>query len=315
MRPCYHFRSSSSYSLREVTHGSSFSNKRLISLKYEWKYFGEIHERIDLANDEDTATAKIGRLPATIHSLHDTPMERNFSKDAAILEASLKRNTKDERTRFYLANTYNMLDRKEDAILLWAERVALGGWQEERYMSAIYLGGALDLYFRGMHGTKVRLATWEALLRADLVSYKAQDLSPVPISPEVIFSVYKKANMLLPYRKEALFHMARLSRTDTEDLNACTAYAEDALALPWYDENTLLADVNIYRYGVLDELCMCAYYVVNKSKVGEEACRQLTIVLAEMGDGKPVWMHSMLLKTQRHLDAYIVRRVQNEKAV
>lgn len=281
-----------------------------MSLRYEWKYKGKVHEVIE-AGDE-RANMLTGRLPQGIYSKHDTEMKRGFERDRVLLEAAIAEDPLDSRVRFYLGNTYNMLDRKEDAIVQWAARVRMGGWREEIYMSAVYIASALDIYFRGMVASKVANTTWEAMLAAGLVEEKQRDQSAdVPITGIDVLAAFRKAHEILPYRQEALFNMAKLSRIELNDLVACAAYSETARAQSPFNELTLMADRNIYKYGVLDELCKCAFYVPGKMDVGEEACRELILALEQGGARvmqEPEWMPFMLHEVENSLDAYKRRR-------
>ena len=255
---------------------------------------------------------RIGVLPEGIYSLHDSLMTRGFERDAVLLESALAENPSDPRSIFYLGNTYNMLERKEDAIEQWAMRISLGGWDEEVYMSALYLASVLDVYFRGKVSTAVRSRTWEAMLRPGLVQDKERNPGDdVPISPFDIFTAFKKANELLPYRQEALYHMAKISRADFSDLVACTAFAEAARAQGPYDERTLFADQNVYTYGVLDEICKCAYYVPGKFDIGKQACIDLLAALEQGQNAKraiPPFLVSMLQQAKYNLNAYTEKK-------
>lgn len=297
-----------------MTHGSEFANKRLVSTRYDWKYTGKVHEVIDFAYPIQSEDTLAGTLPRSIYSKHETDMSRRYDRDAFLLESAVEENPLDARSIFYLGNTYNMLDRKEDAIIQWTKRVVIGGWEEEVYMSAIYAASVLDLYFRGKMGTSLRNSTWEAMLEAGLVNDKPRDpAGDVRVDKNDYMTAFKKAHEILPYRQEALYNIAKLSRTDFDDLNACTAYAEEAQAKGPYNELTLFADVNIYKYGVLDELCKCAYYIPAKFDRGEQACRELMSALEEAKAREGIqndWISSMLVQTDYNLNAYRTKRIQ-----
>lgn len=121
-----------------------------MSSKYDWKYYGKVHEYIAPADnvaqaanataDNETFEDTTGTLPSSIYSIHHSEWNRGFERDAELLESAVAENPEDDRARFYLGNTYRALERNEEAIVQWSARIALGGWQEEIYLSALEIG-------------------------------------------------------------------------------------------------------------------------------------------------------------------------------
>jgi hypothetical protein len=269
-------------SLREVAKEQEFTNRRIINTKFPWKYFGKVHEVILPADDSLPEDAIIGSLPRSIYSIHESDQGRGFERDAALLESSVQEDPTDRRSTFYLANTYNMLNRKEDAILWWAKRINMGGWEEERYMSAYWIASAFDIYLRGK---SIQAATWNAMVSAGIVTEKL-DRKPadqVNVSAKDIISISKAAHLIIPTRQEALYLLAKLSRADLQDYESCVNYAELARDAGPYNENTLFANINIYKYNVLDELCVCSFFLPAKASGGQQACKDLIQLLESEG--------------------------------
>ena len=296
------------YSLREVARESEFSNRRVISTKFPWKYFGKVHEVILPANDSYAGKDTTGTLPRSIYSIHESDMGRGFERDAALLESSVQENPTDTRSTFYLANSYNMLNRKEDAIIWWAKRITMGGWEEERYMSALWIASVFDVYLRGK---PIAPATWDAMISANLVQEKIREPeAQVNVSIADLISILKAAHTIVPARQEALYFLAKLSRGDLLDYESCVNFAELAQAAGGFNETTLFANIHIYKYGVLDELCVCSFYVPAKRTIGQQACRDLIQSLENEGitetDGAED-LKQMLKLTRQNLKAHLIQ--------
>jgi hypothetical protein len=294
------------YSLREVARNSEFTNRRIISTRFPWKYFGKVHEVILLADDSLSGKETTGSLPRSIYSLHESDMERGFDRDAALLESSVQEDPTDARATFYLANTYNMMNRKEDAIVWWVKRASMGGWQEEQYMSLYWIASVFDVFLRGK---SIEATTWDALVSANLVEEKPgrDPKAEVNVTTEDLISILKIAHEVIPARQESLYTIAKFLRADKQDYAGCVDYAEQARAAGWYNDTTLFADLSVYKYGVLDELCVCSFYVPAKAEVGQQACKDLIELLEGEGVTETVGRQDkrdMLRQTRNNLKAH-----------
>jgi hypothetical protein len=273
----------SAYFLREVARDSEFTNRRVISTTFPWKYFGKVHEVILPADETFAGKDTTGTLPRSIYSIHESDMGRGFERDAILLESSVQEDPSDKRATFYLANTYNMLNRKEDAIVWWAKRTMMGGWEEERYMSAFWIASVFDVYLRGK---SIAPATWDQLVAAGLVTERPErdPEAQVDVSIHDLIAILKIGHTYVPTRQEVLYYIAKFSRADLQDYDSCVDYAIQARSKGPYNETTLFASVNVYKYGVLDELCVCSYYVPEKADtVGQKACKDLITLLVSEG--------------------------------
>lgn len=301
-------------SLREVARDSEFTNRRIISTRFPWKYFGKVHEVILPADDSFAGKDTTGTLPKSIYSIHESDMGRGFDRDAVLLESSVQEDPTDKRSTFYLANTYNMLNRKEDAIVWWARRASMGGWEEERYMSAYWIASVFDVYLRGK---TINATTWDALVSANFVTEKPErdPEAEVNVSTEDLISILKVAHEIIPARQESLYTIAKLLRADKQDYAGCANYAEQARAAGWYNDTTLFANINIYKYGVLDELCVCSFYVPAKAEVGQQACKDLIKLLEGEGVTEDVGrqdLRNMLRLTRNNLNSHRAQALAHE---
>ncbi len=148
-------------------------------------------------------------------------------------------------------------------------------------MSAFWIASVLDVYLRGK---SIAPATWNAMVSAGIVADKSRGNEAEKIVSTVdLISIVKAAHEIVPARQEALYFLAKLSREEWQDYTGCVDYAEQARAVGRYNETTLFANINIYKYGVLDELCVCSFHVPAKAIIGQEACKDLIRILENEG--------------------------------
>lgn len=341
--------------LRESCHGTQYSNKRIVSTKYGWKYYGKVHEYIAASPPTANYGAQCGALPPSIYSIHDSEFGRGFERDAELLEAAVEEDPEDDRTRFYLGNTYRALDRREDAVLQWAARIALGGWSEEAYMSALGIAMMMEEIVGEESEKRVlRDETWEVLIEINMADADAgeeeeekreenfsegksleaaasADVAITPLNEEKetmlhsrkvklsdVVTAYSKAHTILPYRQEAPFYLSRISRLILKDYESSCYFAEEAVKGGPYSDQTLFADRDIYRFQVPDELCTCGYYVPGKESVGQKKCEELIEALIEDGareEGAPGWAKNMLERVEKNLKFYTTNGSSGKKEI
>ncbi|KAL4536609.1 hypothetical protein Ndes2437B_g06021 [Nannochloris sp. 'desiccata'] len=295
------------YWLRESCHGTQYSNKRIVSTKYEWKYYGKVHEFIAASPRMDALYGtQCGTLPTSIYSLHDSEFGRAFERDAELLESAIKEDPEDTRARFYLANTYRALDKREDAIIQWGARIALAGWPEEAYMSALGIAMMMEEIVKEENDEKRALSddTWELLIEINMADTEeveekrneksegkasgggADAVDGVTLNKEKdkkenvtnrrkiqlsdIVTAYSEAHNILPYRQEASYYLARISRLLLNDYESSCYFAQAAIEGGPYSDSTLFADRDIYRFHIPDEVCTCGYHVPGKESVGQK---------------------------------------------
>lgn len=73
---------------------------------------------------------------------------KRFERDLVLLQRDFDKNPKNCRTVFYLAQTLHSLGRNDEAVQRYRERLELGGFEEERFVSAMWLAENLhDAYY------------------------------------------------------------------------------------------------------------------------------------------------------------------------
>lgn len=290
------------YWVEERSHGSTFHNMRLVNTAVEWRYEGAIHEHIRPVGGRSVLT---GTLPSTMYTLHDNTYDRGFENDAAILERELTDDPLNPRNNFYLGNAYSMLNRRADAVRQYMKRLALSGSNEEAYISALTIAKNLYSWFTG-------LVELDEQTIAVLKELKLMESSEP--SFEEVEAAFKKAGDVLPYRKEAWYHLAHLHWTQQGDADTCYKYALKAQIAGPHTFRTLFSDIKIVEYMVYDQMCTCAY-PAGEFLDGFKACDTLQTKLLALGSNLESWQQEMLAVTKIALQQFSVFHNRGEKLV
>jgi len=203
----------------------------------KWKWNGAVHEYIAPENPPVTQSVCskscwILATPGEGVRSRGVTQEEKFLKDANLLLAEHEKNPDDQRTIFYLAQSYRDAGsaHHEKAIEWYTKRADLDGWPEEKFY-AQYQKGKLMLYHD---------AYTFAEARAELM----------------------KACELRPSRSaEPLFELLRYQRTKKEFSSGCFFGMSATAFLNYPDSDTLFIDKMLYDWKLKDELAICLHYV------------------------------------------------------
>lgn len=118
--------------------GTDWDSIRLVKSSLPWKYEGVLHEVL-----VPQYSYSYSRLPKATN-LSDNSGARSkdpqkFIKDAQVLEKALLKEPDSQRYVFYLAQTYRDAGMPEKALENYQKRVAMGGWDQEVYMSLLQI--------------------------------------------------------------------------------------------------------------------------------------------------------------------------------
>lgn len=118
---------------------SKYYNMRLVKPKHGWRYNGVVHEWL-ARNVVDDNSSKPVRVPDNVCLYQDRTKDgmksyKRFYKDKILLENEYKKNPKDTRTVFYLAQTYSCINELPEAYRFYKLRTMMEGFFEERYYS------------------------------------------------------------------------------------------------------------------------------------------------------------------------------------
>lgn len=148
-----------------------------------------------------------------------------FQRDADLLTAALAKQPDHSRYRFYLANTYYDMEQHEAAIAEYERRLALDGWAEELFYSRYRIAQSL-----------LRLGREAEFVLTCLRCFEQH-----------------------PHRAEPLYLLAK-HFTDRREHRLGYHFASLGvhLAAP---PGGLFVEAPVYRWQLLDQMAVCAYYI------------------------------------------------------
>ena len=152
--------------------------------------------------------------------------EDKFTRDIRLLEEDLKENPKNERTHFYLANSYKNAGNLEKAIEHYKKRIAIGGWIEENWYSRLELGKC----YMKIRKEAEAIKTW-------LEAYGYH-----------------------PKRAENLYEIVKHYRIKGQQQLSYIFY-KLAKEIPYPSDNVLFIHKDVYNYLLDYEFSIIAYYI------------------------------------------------------
>lgn len=126
------------YNVRCVMGNLAYESTRVSRTGAGWRYVGPTHEVMLGPNKEPASIVAPG-----VTVFHDTSKRTRdkcipgWQRDANLLHAAVEKDPKDTRSMFYLAQSYEMLQKYPEAIDKYLQRIELGGWAEEVFISAL----------------------------------------------------------------------------------------------------------------------------------------------------------------------------------
>jgi tetratricopeptide (TPR) repeat protein len=223
-----------------IRHGPLYHRRaQLCSNRLAFHFRGVIHEFIEGPPGYSTGTVTGFYIQASTEGARSADPDK-YHKDAAILEQALY--TEDDpflrsRYTFYLANSWKDGGQYQRALDSYVRRAEMGGWDQEVFMS-LYYAGRMRERLHAEHVIETYLRAWEVCPR------RAESLHAA--------SCYCRAIG----QHHIGFMLARQGRTIVEP-------ADGLFIEPW-----------VYRYGLLDEYAVHAYWSGRYSEC-LVACEQL----------------------------------------
>lgn len=213
------------YQLRTELGDLGYYRTQLVRSSLPWRYEGVLHEV--LACESRFTQGKLEGLvnrPRTDGARSADP--EKYLKDAAVFEQALKREPRNTRYVFYLAQSYRDAGLDEASLAQYRRRATLGGWEEEVWYSMFQIACQL-----------------EKLARPE---------------PEVL-TAYLDAHQLRPQRAESLCELARYLRLRSKHALAYV-FARQAAETAMTGD-TLFVHTSTYGWRARDEWSIAAYYV------------------------------------------------------
>lgn len=226
------------YQFRCELDGWQYLRNALVCAQQPWRWEGVLHEYLT-----QDAPHRWAALPAvTIVVARDGARARagdTYLRDIEVLERAVRDEPANTRYRFYLAQSYRDAGKLDDSIRVYAERAAMGGWDEEVWFSQFQI----------------------AVLRE-----RRGD------APGAVREAYLLAYQARPTRAEPLCELARYHRLRGEFALA-HLFAQQSAAMK-RPADALFVDESVYAWRALDELVVSAYYV-GAIEQGAQALRRL----------------------------------------
>jgi tetratricopeptide (TPR) repeat protein len=229
------------YNLQQHNGSVVYWNNRILKVANQWSVVGRTHEYY---------TSKI---PASYENLttlnlddRNDGMNRSdkFARDIVLLMEDLIENPKNQRSMFYLGESYRNRGNKEKgdyqrAISYYEKHIATGSWEEEMWYSHYAIG----LCYESLGDTP-------KMLHAFMEAYQRR-----------------------PWRAEPLFHIANHYRHKNNHWSAML-YFKRAVDMPFPNQDSLFVDKHVYNYQIPYEMSISAYYVGDK-EVGYKCVQKL----------------------------------------
>lgn len=213
-----------------------YYNIRLIKPNIGFRYKGSVHEYIEVP-----PRAIIGKLNGDVTLYQDRVKDNDgksqtrWKKDLVLLKKDIARNPNNGRTQYYLAQTYDCLNMKKDAMFFYKQRANnKDGFFEERFNSMMKCG---ELERDEDERVKWYLKAYQIIERA-----------------EPLVEIVKI------YRKKDKFRFAFL-------------FAKLACDLAYPSNCVLWVNQKCYNHDRWQELGIVAYYV-KEYELGKKACEK-----------------------------------------
>jgi glycosyltransferase involved in cell wall biosynthesis len=228
------------YHMWRGAEGFSYQKPQIAKANLPWKWIGVTHEY--LGCDEFYTSDILQNVRYVSKDGGASSYDPNkFLKNVALLEAGLKKEPKNERYAFYLAESYRDAGEKGKALEWYQKRVKMGGWDEEVFWAKLQI----------------------ASLMRDL------DFSPV-----IVTEAFLDAHRFRPHRVEPIYYLAEMHNQQGNHSKAYE-YLKARNFIPKPPEKDLLFNSDwMEEYGLLFQLSICSYYVGNYQE-SLDACDKL----------------------------------------
>jgi glycosyltransferase involved in cell wall biosynthesis len=231
----------SAYSLMQRTVGGlAYFNPRIVKRGSGVRYRGVTHEYLEVPGEKK-------KLQGVWYLDHQTGSNRveKFERDISLLLRGLESDPNNHRYLYYLAQSYLDANQTAKASETYGLRADMpNGWDEE---------------------------TWHARLKQSRCLLKLGDEAGFIQKALAAFNQR-------PWRAEPLYDLARNFR-EKGQYETSAIFAEAGLSLDGPGDDVLFIEDNVYKYGLLEEFSIAAYYSfdVDRKKRGFQACDRLAL--------------------------------------
>ena len=211
-----------------LPNGTVFRRQLIISTRIKWFWRGVVHEQV-YTNEKQTTHRFIE--DAYIFAQDDggrtgADSRAKFLNDAQILEEALKKEPKNSRYMFYLANSYFNAKELPLAIKAYEKRALMGGWDQEVYYSLYNI---------------------------------ARIQKEMKMPAEKFIGSFFKAYRYRPSRAEPLFWIANFYIEQKNYEKACKLLQE-ATSIPLSDD-AMMVEIDMYQFIIPWMLADCFFFL------------------------------------------------------
>ena len=213
-----------SYIIYKEDYGRSFRHAGLVKVNScGWHWHGAVHNEII----PDSQPVEKILLGACIVHHGGGAKKRGLTfpeagaKEAAILEAELKKDPTNARNQYYLGQAYRNAREWQKSYDAYVRRISMGGWEEE---------------------------VFQAILQASFLKWT--------ITQEFPAGHFLSAYQFMPTRAEGLYHLVRYYRKQ-EAYNLAYMFAKIGVKIP-YPEGAMTVIEDVYEWKMLYELATAA---------------------------------------------------------
>lgn len=228
------------YQMWRGPHGFSYIKPQLAKGDLPWKWVGVTHEYLDCGQMYTVETLQKVKYITSDGGASSYDAQK-FWKNVKLLEEGFKKEPKNERYAFYLAESYYDAGEKGKALEWYQKRVNMGGFQEEVFWSRLRIGTILHTI-------------------------------GLPVS--TVVDAYMHAHTYRPHRVEPIYYLAELYNQQGNYKKAYECLKAHAF-IPKPAEKDILFNMDwMEEYGLLFQLSICSYFVGNYQEA-LDACDQL----------------------------------------
>jgi glycosyltransferase involved in cell wall biosynthesis len=220
----------------------SYLKQQLVKGDLPWRWVGVTHEYLDC--DQPYTSGKLDNVRYI--TLDDGASRSHgpskFLKNVELLQDGLKKEPKNTRYMFYLAESYYDAGEKAKALEWYQKRIDMGGWEVE------------EIFW-----SKFRIATI---------------LKSLKVADHIVIEAFKDAIAHRPHRPEPYYYIAEFCNSK-QDYKTAYEYLEayNHVKQPPIQDYLFYANW-IQNYGLLFQRSICAYYMGHyEEAIG--ACDQL----------------------------------------
>lgn len=228
------------YNMWRGTKSFSYIKPQLAKGNLPWRWVGVTHEYLDCPKPHTSAVLENVKYVSCDGGARSTGVKK-FLENIKLLEDGLKKEPKNERYAFYLAESYRDAGEKGKSLECYQKRINMGGWAEEVFWSKLQI---------------------------------ALNLRSIGVPSDITISALKDAHDYRPHRAEPIYYIAE-SYNQQENYSKAYECLKAQPFIPKPDQKDSLFNEDwIEQYGLLFQLSICSYYVGNYQE-SLDACDKL----------------------------------------